>query len=78
MVFPSETDLEEISSRWIAVRQDISGLLQSLESQQLRCGLFRHPVSGWMTISQTLAFTSAHLRHHVYQVERLKKAGLSR
>jgi len=74
MVLPANTDLPEISSRWAAVRLEIFDLLQSLQPENSRCGLFRHPVSGWMDVSQTLAFTSAHLRHHVYQLDRLKSA----
>lgn len=64
-----------ILERWSELRLDISDLLSSLSPQQLRCGLFRHPVSGWLTVSQALTFLSTHLTHHSrYQLVRLRQA----
>ena len=75
MVLPDVmADTSETAVRWSEVREDMANLLRSLRPEQLRCGLFRHPVSGWMTMRQALAFLSAHLRHHDYQLNRLKSA----
>jgi len=75
MVLPEATaDTSEIAMRWSAVREEMAEMLRSLRPEQLRCGLFRHPVSGWMTMARALAFLSAHLRHHDYQLNRLKSA----
>lgn len=73
MVLPDATaDTSETAMRWSEVREEMADILRSLRPEQLRCGLFRHPVSGWMTMAQALAFLSAHLRHHDYQLNRLK------
>ena len=60
--------------RWTEVRTEMADLLGRLRTDQLGCGLFRHPVSGWMTIQQALTFLSAHIQHHTYQLNRLMSA----
>lgn len=78
MVLPAPAvDREEAGARWDGVREEMVGLLSSLTPSQLRCGVFRHPVSGWMTVAGSLDFLSAHLRHHEYQLGRLR-AGRAR
>jgi len=67
-------DASSIATHWEQVRGEMGILLQSLQPNQLGRGLFRHPVSGWMTMRQAIAFLSAHLRHHGYQIDRLKYA----
>jgi hypothetical protein len=67
-------DLQSIKNRWAEVRHEMTGLLAPLSPEQLRAGVVRHPVAGWMTILQGMDFLSAHLRHHVYQLDRLGKS----
>jgi len=67
-------DASGIATHWEQVRGEMGILLQSLQLNQLDRALFRHPVSGWMTMRQAIAFLSAHLRHHEYQLDRLKYA----
>jgi uncharacterized damage-inducible protein DinB len=67
-------DLSLITQQWQAAREEMAQLLTDLSPKQLRCGLFRHPVSGWMAIRQALAFLSAHLQHHGYQLRRIQRA----
>ena len=75
MVLPDlESDPSGMAARWSLVRSDIGSLLQSIQPEQLRCGLFRHPVGGWMAIPNALAFLSAHLSHHRYQIRRIEAA----
>lgn len=75
MVLPESTpDQAAIARHWDEVRAEMGDLLRSLKPSQLRCGLFQHPVSGWMTMPQAMAFLSAHLRHHGYQLRRLKNS----
>jgi hypothetical protein len=73
----TENDLAELAANWCEIRQQLGNLLKSLPPSHLRCGLFQHPVSGWMNIGSTLAFLSAHLHHHGYQLKRLKTAALN-
>lgn len=75
MVLPAAaTDLAAIAASWSEVRMQLSDLLGSLQPEQFRIGVFRHPLSGWMTITDTLRFLSTHLQHHKYQLNRLKFA----
>ena len=74
-VLPGETsDLPMITKQWQETREQAAQLLASLSPGQLRCGLFQHPIAGWMTMLQTVRFLSAHLQHHGYQLNRLKRA----
>lgn len=63
-----------VTNRWNKTRAELANLLNRLSPMQIRRGLFRHPVSGWMTVQRTLAFLSAHLGHHRYQLKRLRQA----
>ncbi len=75
MVLPAATmDLPAIVASWSSVRDQMANLLESLQPAQFRMGVFQHPVSGWMTMTDTLRFISAHLQHHRYQLNRLKLA----
>ena len=74
-VAPEATeDLPLLTVHWDQAREKLGQLLNVLSPEQFCRGLFRHPVSGWMSVPQGLAFLSAHLRHHEYQVDRLEKA----
>jgi hypothetical protein len=74
-VLPSAAaGLEEISQRWDGTRTELAAVLDGFPFASLRCGVFKHPVSGWMTMPQTLRFLSAHLVHHGYQLRRLESA----
>lgn len=71
-VLPELTSLAAIASNWDQIRSSMHQLLTSLQPEDFRRGLFRHPVCGWMTIAGALTFLSAHLHHHRYQINRLK------
>jgi hypothetical protein len=70
-------DLQQVRHRWNAVRVELDALLRSLEPRQLRRGLSRHPISGWMDVARTLQVVYVHARRHQYQLTRLKKASQS-
>jgi hypothetical protein len=70
-------ELTGVITEWNTVRSRLRGLLDSVSLSQLRRGVFHHPVSGWMTVGQALAFLSAHIRHHEYQLRSIRrKSGL--
>lgn len=66
-------DLAGNLERWDGVRRELTALCDSVSLEQNQCGVFRHPVSGWLTVPQTLGFLSSHLRHHEYQLRRLRQ-----
>ena len=67
-------ELQRVAERWDRTRAEMARLLAQLSAEQLRRGLVKHPIAGWMTIQQGLAFLSAHIHHHVYQLDRIEKA----
>ncbi len=65
-------NLEYCEARWTQARTQLGELLARADPG--RRAVFQHPVSGWMTLSSTLAFLSAHITHHDYQLARLERA----
>ena len=70
--------LDAAVTRWNATRIDLLALLYEVDAGALRAGVFRHPVSGWMTLPQVLRFFSAHMHHHMFQLDRLAVRSLNR
>ena len=65
--------LQEARGEWLAIRQRLRALLDRKTDLPRNRGVFRHPVSGWMTLELAVAFLASHCRHHLYQVNRLAK-----
>jgi len=64
--------LDTLRERWLGTRTDLARLLAQVEPAELELGVFRHPVSGWMSVPQILRFFSAHIQHHGYQLARIR------
>ena len=67
-------ELGEIGVRWESARREFLRLTEECAATGVRGGLFRHPVSGWMSFEQVLRFFSVHLVHHQYQLQRIRKS----
>ena len=67
-------DLPSLNARWAESRRSTSSILEQVPRLPLRLAAFRHPVTGWMDLPQTLRFLSAHITHHNFQVARLQRA----
>lgn len=63
----------EIIARWGLARRRLVQAAEEAARDGVRGGVFRHPVSGWMSFDQVLRFFSAHIVHHRYQMERIRK-----
>ena len=63
--------LAAVAERWDATRRDLARLLEQVPPGEQRAGVFRHPVSGWMTLPQVLRFFWVHVEHHGFQLRRL-------
>jgi hypothetical protein len=68
-------ELEDVVKQWDATRIDLLALLSEVDAATLHAGVFRHPVSGWMTLPQVLRFFSVHMHHHVFQLDRIAVRG---
>ncbi len=62
----------ELVARWDAARGRLAAYLEGLSDRDLTRPVFRHPISGWLTVEETIGFLHAHLRHHFHQLARLE------
>ncbi len=70
-VLPGELPrLPEVLALWDETRVQMAATLDPITPDVLARGAFRHPVSGWMTVTNTLRFLSVHMVHHQYQLNR--------
>ncbi len=75
LVLPDkDLDLQSVTHRWDASRKELAEFVSGVLPEQMQAGVFRHPVSGWMTVPQILQFFSVHIQHHRFQVDRLRVA----
>ncbi|ADV84592.1 DinB family protein [Terriglobus saanensis] len=62
---------QEVVQRWDRTRTELAQLLDAIQEDQLKGGIFRHPQTGWLSLPQVLTFFSVHMIHHTYQIKRL-------
>lgn len=73
MVMPGPVcSFEELCDRWRRTRADFKDFVSQLSGDQLRLGIFRHPVAGWMGVAQMIDFFWVHVVHHEFQLRRLQ------
>ncbi len=60
-----------VCNRWQAVRSDLAAFHGQLTPQQMRQGVFRHPVGGWMALPDVVEFFYVHMLQHKFQLDRL-------
>jgi len=68
------TYLQTVLESWAAERALLKAFLGSLPTSTENVGLVFHPTVGWMNLRTVMSFRSVHLRHHEYQLRRIKKA----
>lgn len=71
---PADRPMPEILEEWDRVRTGLKEVLESFPDNLHGKQVFTHPVSGRMSMHQTLRFLSHHLNRHLHQVERMLKA----
>jgi uncharacterized damage-inducible protein DinB len=64
-------ELSDIEHRWDAARSNLAEIVDC--GRECSGGVFRHPVGGWMTLEQVLRFFGAHMVHHGFQLESIKR-----
>ena len=70
---PEREDLAKTRRRWDEVRSQWRTLVERFPPELERKGVLRHPFVGRMTLSQALAFTAEHVRHHEKQIEAIRR-----
>lgn len=74
----SNLNFSDVQSRWGDARRELAAFLEAASAEQLRKGIFKHPVGGWMNSEGILTFFSVHMIHHGYQIERISERMKSR
>lgn len=71
---PSNDDnYDEAKAKWDKVRADLKTLLESLNEDQLKAELWKHPSAGKMNMRYALKFMQEHFDRHQGQIERILK-----
>jgi hypothetical protein len=66
--------LEDVQARWREHHDKLRTHLEPLPVTALSSAAMNHPMVKPMTLAQSLAFFTAHTRHHVYQLERIRRS----
>jgi hypothetical protein len=61
---PETCHLPELRQQWDKVRFELEDELTGFPPQLLEKGVFKHPITGYLTIGQTLTFLQDHFIHH--------------
>ncbi|HMG84897.1 MAG TPA: DinB family protein [Terracidiphilus sp.] len=69
----NEIDLVELIAAWNESQTQLEQWASELRENQTGYAGFRHPVSGWMSVLQAIMFLAAHVRHHRYQLGRIRR-----
>ena len=79
-VLPREdVRFDEVRSAWQDLHARWPVVIENLNEDLLNSKVFKHPVFGWLSLSQTIQFLISHTDHHLAQVERTRKMlGLSK
>lgn len=66
--------LDVLERRWLEAAADIEAFLRDLPAERQQERLFRHPVTGWLTLGQMLEFHHSHIGHHARQITRIRRS----
>ncbi len=69
-IIPNEMTYEEIWADWPGFQVQWDSVVESFPSDLLSIGLILHPVTGPMTLAQSLQFLAVHSARHYKQLER--------
>ncbi len=64
--------LRDLKVEWGVERQRLQELLRSPLAATADRAAIRHPAVGWINLHGALLFVSVHLKHHTFQMQRLK------
>ncbi len=70
---PPNAEFSVLRHRWDETRFELEDLLTDMPPFVFDKYLFKHPLAGPLTISQTLSFLEDHFDHHLHQIARIKR-----
>lgn len=66
--------LQTVLDSWSDQQLLLKTSWEALTTSNDHVGAVFHPAVGWMNLRSAMSFLSVHLRHHEYQLQRIKKA----
>ncbi len=70
---PSGNNLEHLKQTSNHNNESMHTMIQGFPEHKLRSSVFKHPVSGHMTMQHTIEFLENHILHHVHQLNRIER-----
>ena len=71
-IMPTGTaTLAELIDRWDTARGRLAAVLEAIAPTSRSDRRWRHPLAGWLTSEQWLAFVESHVAHHQKQMARI-------
>ncbi|MFC2186595.1 DinB family protein [Fulvivirgaceae bacterium LMO-SS25] len=65
---------ESVKNEWDALRNQMQIWAENYPDTKANRYVFKHPVSGLLTPTQTFRFLKDHIDHHIKQIERIRNA----
>ncbi len=65
--------LEELKKESEITKEKLKQYLENLPDEKINYSVFKHPVSGGMTMESVVAFWTNHVLHHLHQLDRIEK-----
>jgi hypothetical protein len=66
--------LQELETRWSESRRGLKLVLDPISGADADAARFRHPIGGWVSAGQGVAFLADHIGHHERQVHRIRRS----
>ena len=70
----SEYTLEAIRGKWDKTREDTKNYISEYPAELMPKAIFKHPMAGRIDLVGALDSMIYHQRHHVFQIDRIKKS----
>ena len=65
---PEDYDFTELRKKWETIRSSLKEYIDKFPKEYLDKEIFKHPIAGWINLSQTLNFLQNHFDHHKVQI----------
>ena len=70
---PEQTTLAETAEQWLTTRRELRSYLRTLPEDIFRKEVYKHPISGRMSLGHMLDFFEGHFDRHQKQINRTLK-----
>jgi hypothetical protein len=67
---PEPLSFEDLSKDWLRTRIDLRAFLETIQQENVRKKIFKHPIAGMFDAPRGISFLREHLLHHLPQIRR--------